>query len=703
MAFNPFMPDNAPDNDSGAVNSPAPANASASAPPEPTSNAPTSNTLTPPTSTAPAQPLLNVQPAQPRVQPDQTPGNFFRRISHSFAGALIGTLAGSPGADYSVDASGKTIATPRPDSTKTRIQRIAQAALEGLAHGAAVDSRQYPSGASKAAAGFGAGFVGTQQRLQQQDAQGRQQAQQDYERQQKKILDRAILGIHNAQQANYWMDAEQKEINMDTEGNNNDAIAQSVEDYISANPLAGRGPDGITVQRLNAAEGRAALAKQMSGDRHTAESHPLGNSTILVGKLVPMKDGDGNPIRNEDGSFKLTRQFVRISGSADGKFVAPPVWLNDVKKYSSIMGGQNLDGFQPGQEIKLTQFAAINTKLIAAKKKVADAWDKPEQGFDKDGKPILINPLAASLGLPDSTRPYQPGTTPNVENKPAAQAVEIDLKKSQIYKNISEGDRARNDSSGKNDKPIYAYNKITKEREQTTRAEMNSKPGVYSNPVDIKESDLRKDTELARQLGDAQMNISRYRAASNRFVGTLNYDQRADVASLFAEDKLKLGLWGAEVPVDFINKMYTSQTWKKLSPEAQDAVIGYVGSRGAVIAYQKAVSGSGRANKEQLELELQNIPTPLEPANVREKKFDRFQANIDQTGAGIPKLVGVDRPLEIRQKIEAEEAQKAGATHVYEPTSGQPIPADSTPVKNIFGRVIGYKDAHERMTMFPKQ
>ena len=115
------------------------------------------------------------------------------------------------------------------------------------------------------------------------------------------------------------------------------------------------------------------------------------------------------------------------------------------------------------------------------------------------------------------------------------------------------------------------------------------------------------------------------------------------------------------------------------------------------------MSGSGRSNKEQLDLELQNIPNPLLPKAVREKQFERFQQNIDQVGAGLPKLVGFDRPQEIRQRIEAEEAAKAGATHIYDPSSGQALPANSTPAKNIFGKVIGYKDAHDRVTMFPKQ
>src|SRR5947208_15099636 len=111
---------------------------------------------------------------------------------------------------------------------------------------------------------------------------------------------------------------------------------------------------------------------------------------------------------------------------------------------------------------------------------------------------------------------------------------------------------------------------------------------------------------------------------------------------------------GAQTSTDWLNKLLTSEHWRTLPKTAQDAVIGYIGARGAVIAYQKAVSGSGRANKEQLELELQNIPNPLLPKDVREAQFDRFQQNIVQTGAGVPKMVGDERPKEIHKRIDGE-------------------------------------------------
>src|SRR5262249_8209468 len=133
-------------------------------------------------------------------------------------------------------------------------------------------------------------------------------------------------------------------------------------------------------------------------------------------------------------------------------------------------------------------------------------------------------------------------------------------------------------------KPVYAYNTQTKQLEQTTKGDVASNPNLYTNPVDIKEGDIRKDTDLARQLGDAQLNLSRYRAAASRMDSLSLTDKRA-VSALIGDDKFKAHFMGAEVPLDWMNKLLTEENWRMLPPAAQDAVIGYIGARGAVIAY----------------------------------------------------------------------------------------------------------------------
>jgi len=200
--------------------------------------------------------------------------------------------------------------------------------------------------------------------------------------------------------------------------------------------------------------------------------------------------------------------------------------------------------------------------------------------------------------------------------------------------------------------PVYALNKETQQREQTTQGEVSANPDKYSNPVAVKESDLNRDASLSRQLGDAQMNLSRYKVALGK-MDTLGVSEKRAVAALIGEDKFRAEFMGAQIPTDWLNKLLTSENWSQLDPKAQDAVAAYIGTRGAVIAYQKAVSGSGRSNKEQLEIELQNIPNPLLPVNVRNMQLGRFQENIDQAGTGLPKLVGVPSPQDIRNRIES--------------------------------------------------
>jgi len=200
--------------------------------------------------------------------------------------------------------------------------------------------------------------------------------------------------------------------------------------------------------------------------------------------------------------------------------------------------------------------------------------------------------------------------------------------------------------------PVYALNRETQQREQTTQGEVMASPDKWSNPVSVKESDLNRDASLSRQLGDAQLNLSRYKTSLSKMDALSLKDKRA-VAALIGEDKFKAEFMGAQIPTDWLNKLLTSENWSQLDPKAQDAVAAYVGVRGAIIAFMKAVSGSGRSNKEQLEIELQNIPNPLLPVNVRNMQLGRFQENIDQAGAGLPKLVGVPSPQEIRSKMEA--------------------------------------------------
>lgn len=228
--------------------------------------------------------------------------------------------------------------------------------------------------------------------------------------------------------------------------------------------------------------------------------------------------------------------------------------------------------------------------------------------------------------------------------------------------------------------PVYAYDPTQKATILTTQgeAEAANMQGIRK----VTETDISKDTQSARQLGDAQMNLSAYRMAS-RQMGDLSATDNSRIASIMADPKLRIGIFGTELPTNWLSTLSDSSYWKQLSPAAQDAMVGYIGARGSIIAYAKSISGTGRLTESQLQTELKNLPNPTVPSNVREAQFDRFQRNIDQASSGLPVLPGVDRPADIRNRIEnAPRPQPAGPQGQFASPGGMPL----TPGQQVIGQ-----------------
>jgi len=621
---------------------------------------------------APASPPIPVSPAQPQptkpaapAAPDAsaqlpalTPSpaapsrSFYGALAHALIGSTLSVaargvkaIAGPPAPDsYTTDASGKTTPNYGRDNTVGRLQRLAQHALEGLAAGSQVGPQK--SKMAGLAAGIGAGASAVRQQGQEEDLLKRQQAQGDYDREQQAQVHKATIAMTNAQTHSLWQKIEDDENAKDTERQKNAGIVNDLNDYVTQNPKS-----GLTVQTLTAEQAMAM---------HEADAHTVAKHTFLPIGKVQVKDAQGNDVFEADGvTPKFVKQFAAIGGSADEKLPMPQGMVEDLQKYSKfdprLKGAAQMTA---GQEVPLSSFLSAYKFLTEDKGKEADGG--------KEGEPVTVNgKIQKRNKYTGEISEYVGGVPLSVQKQQA----DIAEKQSMEKKNLAEAKKAQQADN----KPVYAFNTQTKQLEQTTRSTVAASPSLYTNPVDVKESDIRKDTELARQLGDAQLNLSRYRSSTQK-LDTLSLSEQRAVAALVGEDKFKAEFMGAQIPTDWLNKLLTSENWRTLPKTAQDAVIGFIGARGAVIAYQKAVSGSGRANKEQLELELQNIPNPLLPTDVRERQFDRFQQNIDQTGAGLPKMVGIERPKEIQQRIEAEEARNEGTTHVYDLNEKKAVP-----------------------------
>ena len=200
--------------------------------------------------------------------------------------------------------------------------------------------------------------------------------------------------------------------------------------------------------------------------------------------------------------------------------------------------------------------------------------------------------------------------------------------------------------------PVFAVNPATKARELTTVAEAKAKG--YSNPIKASQGDVEKETQLTSQVNDMQLNTSRYRVALNAMSNLSAADRTAMTHILSDPSVNNLLLQGAGFPavISMAEQAGKGRDWNALSPDKQDALIGYLRMKNTGLLAQKVLTGMGRASKEALDIELANMPSPIEGATVGNKKLDAWQQNIDQMASRTVKLPWMPSPQELKGAIE---------------------------------------------------
>jgi hypothetical protein len=647
----------------------------------PTSDAPIDNTLQPPAATAPAQPQLQLQPSEA----PKPAGSFFKNISHSFFAAVTGALAGGDPVAYSTDESGKQIATKIPQTSGDRMRRIAEAALTGLAAGAQV----HRPGAN-ALAGMGAGFAAEQQQAQAQDLLKRQQSKEQFEQEQSALANKYIRAQHNITTLSLFQKGIDDANEHDPERLKTDAIRASAEDYISRNPST-----SMTAQVLSADEARAMQAAD--------KNNPASVTHAFFPYGMREAKQNGQTVYEKDGvTPKMEGQVFVIGGGAkDGKMPLPQTFVADLKKYGAMAGIGRVDDVKAGDEWNLDRFLNAGARMNPVKEKEIEGWREPKLGENAvkvDGQYMQENTFT------HERRAY--GATPQETEKINAQ---IDKDHAEAEKFRGEAAKARSDAANKGEKPIYAFNTKTNQTELTNRAAMTANPGVYTNPRDVKQSDIEKDQQFNRQMADVQLNFSRYQTAKNALsTGTISPEHKDAATRILADEKMGGYVTNELTFQNYMNQINQGEkaaSWNKLTPAEQEVLSGYLRAKASVVAYQKALSGVGKPNKEVMEIEMNNLPAPIVGKSASDTQFNAFQENLDTATQGYVKMPGSESPKEVRQRVEAEAAKKAGATHVYDPGSGQTIPVGKTPVTNYKGQVLGYflsGDSGE-WVRFPKQ
>ena len=210
----------------------------------------------------------------------------------------------------------------------------------------------------------------------------------------------------------------------------------------------------------------------------------------------------------------------------------------------------------------------------------------------------------------------------------------------------------------------YAMNQTTGELEYMSKADADKQHSTFE---EMKPAEVNKDRQAVRQLNDVQKNVSQYTKAAR------DYDQANLPTSVRAGDQARLhnllnkagitdfkvtGIAEIDIPgvsalAEAGSRQLRTTDYQNLSPQGKALYNGYLRTMAAVPAYQKALTGVGRTNKEVMELELNMIPNPTLDAKDILDKQSQFQENVERASEGFPtNLPGLKTTKQVRQETE---------------------------------------------------
>jgi hypothetical protein len=333
---------------------------------------------------------------------------------------------------------------------------------------------------------------------------------------------------------------------------------------------------------------------------------------------------------------------------------------------------------------------------------------------DNDAQAVLANPKKYPADVVTAAKTWMT----NKKN------TEVDTEQRKVQ-NAETLANSKQDQKDKN-QMVYAEDKdgnIVYTTKYDAENVLNASP---SSIREVKPSDVKADTSAIRMLNDVQANVSRYtKAATDYSQAQLTFQGKpvsaqnpvpdttlgVNTSPITTSDALrerdnahlhtllnKAGIADInaaisagghiEVPVlssfgERLTRGINSKDYNELSDQGKALYDGYIRTMSAVPAYQKALTGIGRSNKEMLDLELANIANPtMAPGDILRKQ-KAFQENVDRASEGFPKLPGVKRPQDLRKEAESQSAQPQqtqptqqqpqGVTRLYDPKTKQLI------------------------------
>jgi hypothetical protein len=200
----------------------------------------------------------------------------------------------------------------------------------------------------------------------------------------------------------------------------------------------------------------------------------------------------------------------------------------------------------------------------------------------------------------------------------------------------------------------FAVNPKTGQRELVGKAD--AKEQGLTNWTKVSQGDLEKETSLNAQLNDLQLNTSRFKTALNA-MGPLSSTDVANMTHILSDPNVNSGILnniGLPAVVSMMEQGAKAKEWNSLSPDKQQALIGALRMKNSALLFQKVSTGMGRASKEAMDIEIANMPSPIEGATVGNQKLQAFQENIDQMASRSVKLPWQEQSQDVKSRIEGQ-------------------------------------------------
>jgi hypothetical protein len=258
---------------------------------------------------------------------------------------------------------------------------------------------------------------------------------------------------------------------------------------------------------------------------------------------------------------------------------------------------------------------------------------------DKDG---IFRPLPVT----STTRPGLPGVQAKVPALGAASPQQQLQKKVPALGGGMEGPKAG--ESG------IAFDPTKQEYTYTTRSEAAKNGLVQFMPSTTHQ--FEEDRQLNNRLSDVAMKLSRYQAAFQQPISTADVGK---LSAILSDDKLKLGMNGISLPVDWANKLLKAGAQAGLSSQGQKLLLSYANARESLVGYQRVLSGSGRSSDKSLELQLDTLPTPLNASDYANEALRQFNENLTVAAQGLPRIPGIKTVRDFMQGGSADSSSNS--------------------------------------------